>query len=65
MYDSLFDFVQRELEPWYSYNCLPKNTPKNIKALQNEITQKIIVHVNSSLDDLKKSVELLHNQELT
>ena len=52
MYDSLLDFVQRELKPWYSYNCFPKNTHENIKTLQNIINKKIIVLVNSSLDDL-------------
>ena len=52
MYESLLDFVERELKPWYKYNYLPKNTPKNIRALQNEIIKKIIIYINSSLDDL-------------
>jgi len=52
-YESLFDFVQRELKPWYTYNCLPQITPKNIKTCQDKINQKLFNKISCSLDNLK------------
>ena len=52
-YESLFDFVQRELKPWYTYKCLPQITPKNIKTLQDKINQKLFNQISVSLDNLK------------
>jgi len=60
-YESLFDFTQLELKPWYNYNCLPQITPQNIKTFQNKINQKLFNQINASLDNLKS--RLLSNDE--
>ncbi|GAG82872.1 unnamed protein product, partial [marine sediment metagenome] len=60
-YESLFEFTQFELKPWYSYNCLPHITPKSIKIFQNKINQKLFNQINASLVKLKS--RLLSNYE--
>lgn len=57
-YESLFEFAQRELKPWYSYNCFPQIIPENIKMLQEKINQKLLNQINVSLDDLKSQSRL-------
>ena len=60
-YESLFEFAQFELKPWYSYNCLPHITPKSIKIFQNKTNQKLFNQINASLYNLKS--RMLSNDE--
>jgi len=57
-YESLCDFAQRELEPWYNYNCLPQITQEKIKTLQDKINQKLLIQKNVSLDNLQSQSRL-------
>jgi len=62
-YESLFDFAQRELKPWYNYNCLPQITSENIKTLQDKINHKLFDQINISLDNVKSKSRLSSNYE--
>ena len=62
-YESLFDFAQRELKPWYNYNCLPQITPGNIKTFQDKINHKLFDQINVSLDNVKSKSRLSSNYE--
>lgn len=62
-YESLFDFTQRELKPWYNYNCLPQITPGNIKTFQDKINHELFDQINVSLDNVKSKSRLSSNYE--
>ena len=62
-YESLFDFAQRELKPWYNYNCLPQITQGNIKTFQDKINHKLFDQINVSLDNVKSKSRLSSNYE--
>lgn len=62
-YESLFDFTQRELKPWYNYNCLPQITVGKINTFQDKINHKLFDQINVSLDNVKSKSRLSSNFE--